>query len=50
MLGRWDIVQVQPAGSPGAYRVWAMVGDEMFVAPVRVPRRFYVEVKGRQER
>ena len=33
---------MQPGGAPGEFRVWAMVGDQMFGVPLRVPRKLYV--------
>jgi len=38
----WHIIQITPEGSPGNFRVWAIVGKELRHINVGVMRRFYI--------
>lgn len=38
----WQIIQVAETNTPGLYRLWALVGQDLHVVKLTVPRIFYV--------
>ena len=42
----WQIIQISPiSGSPGVFKVWALVGSDLHQVKLVVPRIFYVNQK-----
>ena len=45
----WQIIQIAETGSPGLYRIWALVGPDLHCIKLVVPRQFYVNQKTAKE-
>ena len=45
----WQIIQLAETGSPGLYRLWALVGADLHCIKLTVPRIFYVNQKSPKE-
>ncbi|XP_065055976.1 DNA polymerase epsilon catalytic subunit A-like isoform X2 [Rhopilema esculentum] len=45
----WQIVQITEADTPGIFRLWAMIGQELHSIKVNVPRIFYVNSRKQKE-
>lgn len=46
MLGQtWEILQLSETASPGEYRLWFIIGNQIQSVKLAVPRRFYVNLK-----
>ncbi|XP_077483057.1 DNA polymerase epsilon catalytic subunit 1 isoform X2 [Amblyomma americanum] len=41
----WQIIQLDQTGTPGVFRLWALVGTELHQLRVVVPRIFYINSK-----
>ena len=41
----WQIIQIAETGSPGLYKIWALVGQDLHCIKLVVPRTFYVNQK-----
>ncbi|CAM1314648.1 POLE (predicted), partial [Pycnogonum litorale] len=41
----WEIIQLVPESYPGLYKVWALVGGELRLIKLNLPRVFYVNQK-----
>ena len=45
----WQIIQIAETGSPGMYKIWALVGPDLHCIKLVVPRTFYVNQKTPKE-
>ena len=45
----WQIIQIAETGSPGLYKIWALVGADLHCIKLVVPRQFYVNQKTAKE-
>ena len=45
----WQIIQIAETGTPGLYKVWALVGPDLHCIKLVVPRIFYVNQKTAKE-
>ena len=45
----WQIIQVLETGTPGLYRLWALVGADLHCIKLVVPRIFYVNQKSAKD-
>jgi len=45
----WQIIQIAETGSPGQFKVWALVGSDLHCIKLVVPRTFYVNQKTPKE-
>ena len=41
----WQIIQIAETGSPGLFKIWALVGSDLHCIKLVVPRTFYVNQK-----
>ena len=41
----WQIIQIAETGSPGIFKIWALVGPDLHCIKLVVPRTFYVNQK-----
>lgn len=41
----WQIIQIMETGIPGTFKLWAMVGQELHLLRLIVPRIFYLNTK-----
>ncbi|CAG9856188.1 unnamed protein product [Phyllotreta striolata] len=41
----WHVVQINPTGAPGEFKLWAMVENELHLVKLIVPRIFYANLK-----
>jgi DNA polymerase epsilon subunit 1 len=45
----WQVIQLAETGTPGLYRLWALVGADLHCIKLTVPRIFYVNQKTPKE-
>jgi hypothetical protein len=45
----WQVIQLAETGTPGLYRLWALVGSDLHCIKLTVPRIFYVNQKSPKE-
>ena len=45
----WQIIQIMETGTPGLFRLWALVGSDLHCIKLTVPRIFYVNQKPPKE-
>jgi DNA polymerase epsilon subunit 1 len=45
----WQVIQLAETGTPGLYRLWALVGADLHCIKLTVPRIFYVNQKSPKE-
>ncbi|KAK2153411.1 hypothetical protein LSH36_298g04118 [Paralvinella palmiformis] len=41
----WQVVQLAETGTPGQYKLWALIGSDLHAIKLNVPRIFYVNQK-----
>ena len=45
----WQIIQIMETGTPGLFRLWALVGSDLHQIKLVVPRVFYVNQRTAKE-